>query len=449
MPTLLTFLGAIPYELTRYYFEGQRDAASGPTPYVQEAILQHLSQSSERIDWVLVFATKDAQANNYTHRIERFDREKNLPVYSEQEPGLERRLEGLKQAGVIGNYSCITIPNGNTEEEILRIFQILYEQVSALPEGSNIVFDLTYGFRSLPMLCMLLLHYARTLHSLRVSHVFYGNYEVGRHEKEERLRALREQNASPAIIEEEKKIPPLSPVLELRVFADLQEWTIAAHTFVKSGDASLLARRMDEVGESVIGKSLQDFTDQILTCRGKALSERDDIEGIKADVQNLQQRPALGAPLAPLIERIEQKLSPFCNRTTRNGFAAVEWCIDHGLTQQGLTLLEEACKSYLIEHVYGIARIQDEHLRVCAKLALNRVPKSKWKPGQEADAHRMTEYLLQNYPEVPHAYRQLTGNRGLRNDINHGGYMPSSRTPEELKEGLSRAYANIKAAFKL
>ncbi|MEO0273402.1 MAG: TM1812 family CRISPR-associated protein [candidate division WOR-3 bacterium] len=449
MPTLLTFLGAIPYELTRYYFEGQRDTASEPTPYVQEAILQHLHQTNERVERVLVFATKDAQANNYTRCIERFDREKNSPVYSEQGSGLKKRLESLKQDGVIGDYSCTTIPNGNTEEEILRIFQILYEQVSALPEGSDIVFDLTYGFRSLPMLCMLLLHYARTLHSRRVSHVFYGNYEVGRHEKEERLRVLREQNASSTIIEEQKKTPPLSPVLELRVFADLQEWTIAAHTFVKSGDASLLARRMNEVGESIIGKSLQDFTDQILTCRGKDLSERDDIEGIKADVRNLQRKPDLGAPLAPLLERIEQKLLPFSNRTTRNGFAAVEWCIEHGLIQQGLTLLEEACKSYLIEQVYGIARIQDEHLRVCAKLALNRVPKSKWKPEQEADAHRMTEYLLQNYPEVSHAYRQLTGNRGLRNDVNHSGYMPSSRTPEELKEGLSRVYANIKAAFKL
>ncbi len=449
MPTLLTFLGAIPYELTRYYFEGQRDTASEPTPYVQEAILQHLSQIDERIDQVLVFATKDAQANNYTRRIERFDRENNSPVYSELEPGLEKRLASLKQAGVIGDYSCTTIPNGNTEEEILRIFQILYEQVSALPEGSDIVFDLTYGFRSLPMLCMLLLHYARTLHSRRVSHVFYGNYEVGRHEKEERLRALREQNTSPEIIEEEKKKPPCSPVLELRVFADLQEWTIAAHTFIKSGDASLLAKRMNEKEKSTVGKSLQNFADQILTCRGKDLSERIDIEDIKADVQELRQKPELGAPLEPLLKRIEQKLSPFSNRTTRNGFAAVEWCIEHGLVQQGFTLLEETSKSYLIEQTYGIAQIQDANLRKCASLALNRVPEEKWGDKQKECTRKMAEYLSRSAPAVSEAYCQLTGKRGLRNDINHGGYGSSPQTPEALKEELSKVYAEIKAAFKL
>lgn len=36
-----------------------------------------------------------------------------------------------------------------------------------------------------------------------------------------------------------------------------------------------------------------------------------------------------------------------------------------------------------------------------------------------------------------------------RNDVNHSGYLPSPKIPEELKEGLSRVYANIKAAFKL
>lgn len=448
MRTLLTFLGAIPYEVTRYYFEGQRDAADEPTPYVQEAILQHLNQRNERIDQVLVFATKEAQNNNYERRIERYDREKKEPVYG-NEPGLEGRLERLKQEDAVGDYICVTIPNGDTEQEILDVFQTLYREVSALPEDGDIVFDLTYGFRSLPMLCMVLLHYARTLHpQLWISHIYYGNYEAGRHEKLEYINRLRQEGKPEEIIKEAEDQLTQSPVLELRVFAELQEWISAAQMFLQAGDASLLAKRM-RGEEHNVGEALRTFSDQILTCRGYTLSTRGDISKIKEAVRALQQKPDLGAPLEPILERVIKKLEPFADSTTRNGFAAVEWCIEHGLTQQGLTLLEEACKSYLIEQVYEVERIQDEHLRVCAKLALNRISKSKWKPEQEADAQKMTEYLLQNYPEVSHAYCQLTGNKGLRNDVNHSGYLASSRTPEELKEGLSRVYANIKAAFNL
>jgi hypothetical protein len=448
MPTLLTFLGAIPYEATRYYFEGQRDAASEPTPYVQEAILQHLNQHNERIDRVLVFATEDAQANNYSRRIERYDREKKEPVYG-NEPGLEGRLERLKQEDAVGDYICVTIPNGDTEQEILDVFQTLYREVSALPEDSDIVFDLTYGFRSLPMLCMLLLHYARTLHpQLRISHIYYGNYEAGRHEKLEYINRLRQEGKPAEIIKEAEDQLTQSPVLELRVFAELQEWVSAAQMFLQAGDASLLAKRM-RGEEHNLGEALRTFSDQILTCRGYTLSTREDISKIKEAVRALQQKPDLGAPLEPILERVIKKLEPFADSTTRNGFAAVEWCIEHNLIQQGLTLLEETCKSFLIEQTLGPDCVYNKDSRYCAQTALNRISPLKRKTDQVEKIKRLSDFLQEHYPKASEAYRQLTGDKGLRNDINHGGCVNEPKSPEALRSSLKEVYQRLKEAFKL
>ncbi|MCS6928273.1 MAG: TM1812 family CRISPR-associated protein [Saprospiraceae bacterium] len=448
MHTLLTFLGAIPYDKTQYYFDGTPEQASVPTPYVQEAILRHLALKGKRIERVIVFTTENAQENNYERCIRSFDKNSGIPEYDKQEPGLQERLERLKRENIIDDYKRVLISDGNTEREIFEIFSVLYEQVAALPEGSAIALDLTYGFRSLPMLCMLLLHYARTLHHLRVSHIFYGNYEVGRQEKQAKIQELKKSGASEEEMEKANTQPPRAPVLELSAFVELQEWTIAAHTFVRSGDASLLVERMNEE-ERATGEALRTFTDQILTCRGSALATQSNVESIREKIRALQGKSNLGAPLKPILERVERKLEPFANRTARNGFAAVEWCIEHNLIQQGFTLLEETCKSYVIEQIYGIERLQEANLRECAKLALNRVPEGKWKPEQEEYAKKITEYLKREYPNAFRAYRRLTGEKGLRNDINHAGYMASPKSPQELKEALKGVYVEIKEAFQL
>lgn len=455
-PILLSFLGAIPYAETQYYL-GDPVQPIATTPYVQEALLAHLAAQGKAVGQVWVFVTADAERNNYRGRIKKFEPDTGGAVMEANGRGLEARLADLKAAEQIGGYEAIPIPDGNTEAEIFGVFGILHKQLSVLPRDAEVIFDITYGFRSLPLLCMVLLRYVRTLHGIRLANLYYGNYEVGRHEQQQQVAALRAQGAEQSAIEAIKTAPTRSPILDLRAFADLQEWTAAAQVLMENGNAHALATLMPP-DKRDIGQAFRDFTDQILTCRGRDLLWRTDVEDMKAAVRELQQQSDIEAQLGPILEKIEQKMAGFSNNTAQNGFAAVQWCIAHGLIQQGYTFLEETCKSFLIEQTLHITDINDPLLRESAKTVLNQVPRPKWilrengKPEDKIDrdaAILMQAYTTVYYPDLPAAYRRLTGAAGLRNDMNHCGHQEAPKSPEELSTALRDIYEQVKTALSI
>lgn len=456
MTTLITFLGAIPYSETRYYL-GTPDAARPPTPYVQEAVLAHLAENGQKVDNILVFTTKDAAANNYRNRIVKFNTESGTPTFEDHGKGLGARLEDMRRSGQIGHYEAVPIPEGNSEAEILKVFAVLYEKLSKLPPRTKVYFDITYGFRSLPMLCIVLLNYVRTLHNIRVEGIFYGNYEVGRHEQQQTEIAMRAAGASEGEIKQFKSQPTFSPVLNLRAFADLQEWTAAARIFLEGGNAHALADLMPPDKQHV-GQAFRAFTDEILTCRGLRISMRDDLEQMKFVIRDLQRELSIEAQLSPILEKIEQKIAGFTNKTTLNGFAAVEWCIQHKLLQQGFTFLEETCKSFLIEQTHHIEDINNPLLRESARTVLNQIPRHRWtlkenKQKNDKIDHDATilmkEYAGIYFPELPGAYGRLTGGKGLRNDMNHCGHQQQPNSPKKLEAELRSIYEAIKTALSL
>jgi hypothetical protein len=409
----------------------------------------------QAVSEVWVFTTKDAAHNNYHNRIARFNQENGTITLEENGRGLGARLEALRQGGKIGRYEAVPIPDGNSEAEILEVFGILYGRLSALPTGTELYFDITYGFRSLPMLCIVLLQYARTLHpQLRVSRIFYGNYEVGRNEQQQAIWQMRAEGRPEQDITALKNQPTFSPVLDLRAFADLQEWTAAAHILMENGSAHPLAALMPP-DKQAIGQAFRDFTDQILTCRGRDLSWRSDMEAMKTAIRELQQQSDIEAQLGPILEKIERKMAGFSNSTAQNGFAAVQWCIDHGLLQQGYTFLEENCKSFLIEQTHHVGDINDPKMRESAKTVLNEIPRHSWmlrENGKEEKIDKNVAILIKNYvevycPQLPAAYKRLTGGQGLRNDFNHCGYQSSPKSPEALKNDLTTIFNAVRSAI--
>lgn len=94
-----------------------------------------------------------------------------------------------------------------------------------MEEGDEVYFDITHGFRSLPMLGMVLMNYAKALKGIKVKAITYGAFDAlgSRFNIEER------------IPDPEQRIVPL---LDLTGFHELQEWSIAADNFVKSGNTA-------------------------------------------------------------------------------------------------------------------------------------------------------------------------------------------------------------------
>jgi CRISPR-associated Csx2 family protein len=446
MKVLISFLGAIPYQETRYYF-GDRHQARVSTPYIQEAILAEQPE----IRQVLVFTTKDAHENNFKNRIVKFDQEVGKAIFEEHGRGLGARLEHLQREKVLDTFQAIHIPDGNSEAEIFEVFGILYQHLSALPNGSKVYFDITYGFRSLPMLCIVLLHYVRTLHHIRVERIFYGNYEVGRGAQQQVIQEMKANGVAQQEVEAFKSLPTFSPILDLRAFAVLQEWTAAARIFIEGGNAQALADLMPPEKQAV-GQQFRDFTDQILTCRGRDLSLRKDLEEMKTVIRDLQRESDIEAQLSPILEKIAQKIASFGNETALNGFAAVQWCIQHNLIQQGYTFLEETCKSFLIEKTAGLAYINDPVCRQSAGTALKAIRPHNWGKAGEVDmdlTQDMVDLIAADFPGIVQVYRQLTGSAGLRNDINHCGFMQEPKSPEALKSDLTKVFHQIKNALQL
>lgn len=420
--TYLSFLGTNAYEPTAY-FVPTKEESTHETPYVQEAILQLCFEEWEAEDRIYVFTTEMASNLNYYGRKKSWNQE---PIAGE---GLEGVLAELKRQSRIVHYEEVDIPNGNSEEEVWEVFRRVYERIR---QGDELYLDITYAFRFLPMLGMTLLNYAKALKEVAVKAIFYGNFEAGKANKK------TEQDLVKA------------PIQDFLAFSQLQDWTYAGQSFLQSGNASVLASLLHGP-QAHLSDQLMDFSQSILTNRAGRLTWDFDMSALKNDIA-LEFHNDLQAQLEPILDRIQEKISPFQDRRVENGLLAARWCLDHSLIPQGVTFLQETVLSVVISKVLGMDKINESHLRRwCGGLLVGKSKEDIF-PTPKADQQYMLDGLdafLSEHPRIKTAYQPLVGKDGLRNDLNHGGFGGSYRRPEDLnrefEEILGEVYETLRA----
>lgn len=428
----LSFLGAIPYFPTKYYLEADRKDLSAEIYFVQE----HLIRQNPGVNKAIIFTTSEAYKNNYACRIER---PKDQPPVFYEGQGLENRLKNLQEAGILEDFHSVNIPNGFSESEIWQVFQTVFDQ---LEEKDKVIFDITFGFRSLPMLVIVLLNYAKALKQIQVEAVYYGNYEAGK----------EEQRTTNVVCVE-------APVLRLDAFVRLQDWTHAAQSFSVGNVAPLSQITKNKYPD--FSDEIDNFSKAILTCRGLALAQDVKIDHLKTSIRQMSEQSDLDVVLQPLLDKVNAKISPFDSGQLSNGFAAVEWCIQHNMTQQGITFLQETLISYIVERFLGTEALIDVYHRDLAGAALqlysakgnkyldpNQSTIFKMKTDEEKLAVRNTfdkmREFVKNKTPLSTLYGELVGKEGFRNDINHCGYRKPYLQPEELNESLRVLFEKIK-----
>ena len=142
----------------------------------------------------------------------------------------------------------IDIPDGGNEDEMWQIF----DAVTQLPQGENIVFDFTHGFRSLPITALLAVAYLRALKRIEVEHLLYGAFEA--------------RNKETNIV----------PVFDLTPMLTLLDWANAANFFAQSGNAADLARLMRENQKSPLNDAstaVQRLSEGLLLARPNDIEE--------------------------------------------------------------------------------------------------------------------------------------------------------------------------------
>lgn len=326
----ISFLGASNYGECHYYID---DYVSKKIRYIQEATIEYLVQKKgfDENSVAYILLTDKAKKQNW----EAFDFKKPCSDELFHSEGLKVRLDAMH---LPFNYESIdSLPDGNNEQEIWEIFQRIYEK---LEDNDELYFDLTHGYRYLPMLVLVLGSYARFLKNITVKHVSYGNFEG------------RDLTTNHALI------------VDLMPLITLQNWSYAAGQFFDNGSVTELHKIAKEKSVNLIkhnkeisgdAKLLNGFTDKLKAfvwersfCRGKDIIDARVIRELKQKEQQLSKN------VIPVFEPIINKFSEVLEKengtpSTLNALSAARWCFDHHLYQQSATILEEFFISYFCE----------------------------------------------------------------------------------------------------
>ncbi len=427
---LISFLGASSYSYCNYYYEDQKIEN---VRFIQEAIAQIFCRQWKQDDRIIIFTTKEAYEKNWQ------DQEKR------ETKGLRKKLDNLNLNAQIINkpISNVTIQGtGETEiyERLNQLFDHIYQTIQNQDE---IIFDITHAFRFQPMLGLVLLHYSKLLKNIKIDRILYGAFDV--------LGPASQINEIPV---ENRNVP----ILDLTQFATLLEWTNGADEFLNFGNAKKIKQLADQeirpvlknkqkrnvTAENInnLTKKLNEFADDIATCRGRTLVEAKTLKTIKSLLPQIEDN--IIPQLSPIIKELDKKISEFeAEENVKNGFQAVRWCIDNNLIQQGITLLMETLITFIAKKFDLDYKEETSRNLVtdCFHIFNKGLPEERWK-NETIKQKELADKILTSVFIKELSYDYITLNR-YRNDINHGGYLNNAMKANKFEDKLNELYTRI------
>lgn len=418
------------------------------TRFIQQATLKRLTDKG---DWsgkdeALILLTKDSKTDNWI--VENHRRKNNFTgaIIPEEYIGLQEELESMNLPMPI---NPLDIPDGKNEQEIWDIFDILYNK--ALQEGDELYFDVTHGFRYLPMLVLVLGKYAHQLKHTEVKSITYGNWET------------RNKHTNEA------------PIIDITPLATLQDWTVAVHDYLEHGDATLLKTCSEKPLVPILSKSkgkdetakalnklirrITSFCENLRYNHGKNIINANDVDSIKnviSDVDCSQIKP-----LKPLLGEINESIEEFKPSNSANMLYAAKLCYEHHNYPSAITLLQEGIISVLCDR-YGLNK-EEENQRVLIDCALfrkcppkkdkatddinkkNKSPKDK--ASNKIDKEKKIEEILTDEIFSESFAKSIIDLKNIRNSINHAAMKANavkvSNIEPSIKKHIDRFLAEL------
>jgi CRISPR-associated Csx2 family protein len=428
----ISFLGTNDYLDCRYSLNNQ---PGNVVKYFQEDLADRFCRQWGPKDQIRIFTTKKALKTNWQDNghIDRKTRE-FIP-----NKGLDRCLKNLGLPASVRRYD---IPEGKDEDEIWTIFEQVFE---TLDTGDEIIFDITHGFRSIPMLFMSLIGYARLLKDITVSGIFYGAFE------------------SLGQFQDVKKIDPddrIAPIFDLTSFEQLIQWTEATQSFVKNGSAREFkkladqgvnpvlqgSRGKDRVAASIrdVAKGMDHITRNLLLNRGAELIAY-DYDSVRERLSFLEKEDIFIRPFPPLMKEIQQKINGLARNDIHNGFTAVDWCLHHGLYQQAITMLQESIVTLILNTEsldWGIETNRNA-AGDALKLASHKEKTYEGGPALESLVRQLTANSI-----VQLVASDLESLSKIRNDVNHGGYLTEQNKRAKNTHRILNQFEKIRESIR-
>lgn len=415
------------------YVDAQKQFKSVPTRFIQEATMEALGVEkwSER-DAVYIFTTEKARQENWDKTSQVRSR------YGANEEPYIRLEQVLEEKHYAAKIEGVDIPDGLNTEEMWKVFETMYNK---LEDGDRLYIDLTHGFRYLPMMILVLCQYASFMKKASICSLTYGNFEA------------MDRQANEA------------PLMDLSALTMLQGLTMGAAEFEKFGKmgsiSDMFMQSASNKAERKLFQSLRSeataMDESLATCRGLELQNGSHAVDLQKTLQQLQ---ALGfsAPMGSLFSKMQSQLNGFGINGAQNLRAAIEWCIQYGMTQQGYTLCQESIITLLCEHFKDLnpfaetEKEKDEKVLAFRKYMGSVVgisqenlhDESKWK-GSLGKFRSLTRALLSSdiIQNIRGSYSPLAS---YRNQINHAGFI-APNSSKDIRQNLKTNARNCLSAI--
>ena len=476
----ISFVGFSEYVTCNYYFENEEDKIE-KTRFVQEAIIRHEFKDWTENDAYYFFATESAKKNNWDNgKFSKADKCAGIVGNNEKDK------KGLYDLLVVDNkkknVKLFNIGEGYTEKEIWNIFYTIEEQIQ---EDDCVYLDITHAFRSVPMLGIVLLNYLKATKNITIGEIYYGAFE-----KLGPVSKVIGTDELPGMELEDRN----APVLKLRSFNEIMNFSFGAKLFNDKGNADFLCQSIVEMcnreEEIEYKKILRDkFSDKLKeisqnfqTCRGGKIYDAEEFKSLEETLKKLDSPEHKGTmdykAFGPLLKLIENKFREFkSSKDVKNGFIAADWCFKHGMYQQSITLLQETIVSVGVSHVFAEQPGKDckyYEIHQCRELVEKYLSYNSKKKDDNSSGPAPEEWKgkLQN---IINADSNLNENRineklvelqkwrndyqslsDLRNNVNHAGILLKSnicdkgydnaqkyKSADDIKNGLEKLLSKI------
>lgn len=414
---LLSFLGTGNYSQCVYYKD---NFESGNTKFIQEALQSYLISNNifSTSDVILLISTEGSYAKN----------------------GVEL-LELLNKAN---NQNCsvnnIIIKDGKNEDEFWQNFTSIFNVIN---ENDELYFDITHAFRYLPMFMFVMANYSELIKKTTLKEIFYGNFEA-------------------------RDTSNRAPIMSLIGLHNLTKWIDASGDFVNNGKTTKIVNLLQNSQSnrlkknSIIGE-LQLLEGYFYTVRGKELMAFDSFRKL-SKMEEIDPKYKDITVFKPVFNLISDKIKPFEeNKFVSNGLAAVQWCIDYSLIQQGYTLLQEFIITLytdliipLIKNDYKdyILNIRPELAdkksieKECRRIVSSVLGKATQRDIINEDIGRYCEIcdiILEHEitSAIKNDYNTLTA---YRNSMNHAGFT-ANRDYDQIMRQLPIIFSIVKTAI--
>lgn len=441
----ISFLGGTNYQYCDYWKDGK---SFGDVRFIQEATLNYLNvnQNWKSEDLALILLTKGAESSNWIDNGQK-DREGNIVPDKRTQGTLEGLETRLKQYNIKLD-PIRELPEGNNEKEVWTIFELVFKKIKP---NDELYFDITHGFRYLPMLVLVLCSYSKFLKNVTVKSVTYGNYEVARQ-------------------------LGYGLIVDLLPLSQLQEWTYAAGAYLDSGNVNKLVE-MSGANYANFAEKLKDTIADFHTCRGISIIESSNIKQLKTLMDSMDTSDL--PPLKFVFDKIKADFSRYDDiLNVKNGYESAKWCYKNQLYQQAITILIETVISdiCLFENLDWKRRKNRDVASNALFIVANDVPEKGWsivktenKDKYEAECLAMLEtnpcaleeieesvkYKSKYYSELM-LYRQFVKSRrvqelvelstmikDVRDDIDHAGMRNGARSFSEIETKLKEIFTTL------